>query len=401
MDKKPKIALQALIFWLVVGLLTGWYLSSVFHKDSTDEEARIINPADVDMDLFWDVWEVVQNDYIDAAEVDEEVQIYGAISGMINALGDAYSVFMDPEETEEFHVGLDGELEGIGAELTVRDGKLTIVSPLKNTPAEEAGVMPGDHIYLVDGEPTSEMTIWDAIMNIRGEPGTEVVLTMIRENVEEPFEIAIVREKIIVPSVEITFEETQDGDTIAHLAIYQFGEDTYSEFAVAVREILLEEADGIILDMRLNGGGYLDVSIEVLSEFFEDEVQAVIVKYRNGLNTIMYTEGNGQLSEIPTVVLIDEGSASASEIVAGALQDYDRAVLMGEQSFGKGSVQELTNLSGGSSLRLTIAKWYTPEDRSINEVGITPDVEIEMEFDALDTEDDIQYNTAFDYLDAL
>ena len=401
MTKKPKIALQALIFWLLIGLLAGWFLSSAFHNDPTDQEVSTLNPADVDMDLFWDVWEVVEEDYIDFEEISEEEQVYGAISGMINSLEDAYSVFMDPEETEEFHVGLDGELEGIGAELTIRDGRLTIVSPLKNTPAEEAGVLPGDHIYLVDGEPTSEMTIWEAIMNIRGEPGTEVVLTMIREGVDEPFEIPITRAKIDVPSVELTYEESADGDNIAHLAIYQFGDDTDKEFSTAVRQILLQEIDGIILDMRLNGGGYLDVSIEVLSEFFEDEVKGVIVKYRNGLNTIMYTEGDGQLTEVPLVVLIDEGSASASEIVAGALQDFDRAIVMGEQSFGKGSVQELTNLSGGSSLRLTIAKWYTPDDRSIDEVGITPDVEIEMEFADLDTENDIQYQAAFDYLDNL
>ncbi len=401
MSNKPGITIKALIFWLVIGLVIGWSLNAVFDNSSTNNETNIANPENVDMDLFWDVWELIQEDYIDIGEIAEEDQVYGAISGLVDSLEDPYSIFMDPEETEEFHVSLDGELEGIGAELTVRDGKLVIVSPLKDTPAEEAGILPGDHIYLVDGEPTSEMTIWDAIMKIRGEPNTEVVLTIIRDGIDDPFEVPIIRQTIHVPSVELSFEETEDGDNIAHLALYQFADDTYSEFSAAVREILLQEVDGMILDMRLNGGGYLDVSVEVLSEFFEDEVKAVVVKRRSGDNDIIYTEGKGQLTEVPIVVLIDEGSASASEIVAGAMQDYDRAIVMGEQSFGKGSVQELSNLSGGSSMRLTIAKWYTPDDRSIDDVGITPDTEIEMETTAMDTEDDIQFQAAFDYLDNL
>lgn len=399
MSSKPRVNIKALIFWLVIGFAIGWFGSNLVQDKIPSDGSDSSLSADLDMELFWDVWGTVENDYYDLAEIDEETQVYGAISGLVEALDDPYSVFMDPEDTEEFQIGLNGELEGIGAELTIRDGKLVIVSPIKDSPAEEAGILPGDQIYLVDGEPTSEMTIWEAIMNIRGEPGTEVILTIIREGVDEAFEVPITRDQIHIDSVELTFDETEDGDNIAHLAIYQFGEDTYTEFQEAMREILLSETDGIVLDLRLNGGGYLDVSIQILSEFFDEEVTAVIVKRRNGDNDVMYTSGSGQLADYPVVVLIDEGSASASEIVAGALQDYERAEVMGEQSFGKGSVQELTNLSGGASLRLTIAKWFTPNDRTIDEVGITPDVEIEMEFDAVDTEDDIQYESAVEYLD--
>ena len=246
--------------------------------------------------------------------------------------------------------------------------------------------------------PTSEMTLWEAIMNIRGEPGTEVVLTMEREGEEELIDIPITRAAITIPSVEVSFIEQND-KTLAHVAVYQFAENTYYEFYQALQAITLEGADGLVLDMRLNGGGYLDVSVEILSEFFEDEVKGVIVKRRDHqLQESMYTHGDGYLPELPLVVLIDEGSASAAEIVAGALQDHERAVIMGEQSFGKGSVQELSGLMDGSSLRLTIARWYTPDDRSIDESGITPDIIIDMEVAAIDNDDDLQLHSAFDYL---
>jgi len=343
---------------------------------------------------------MIDTDYVDFSSVEEEQQVYGAVSGMVESLGDPYSVFMTPEETEQFQSSLSGELEGIGAELTVRDGQLVIVSPLKDSPAEIAGVLTGDYIYEVDGEPTAEMTLWEAIMNIRGEVGSEVILTIVREGEAEPIEIPITRAAIQVPSVEVTYDEV-DGLTIGTVALYQFGDDTYNEFKDALRDLELNDADSMILDLRLNGGGFLDVSIDILGEFFADEVKGVIIKRRNEDNEIMYTQGDGMIADMPVVVLIDEGSASASEIVAGALQDFDRALLMGEQSFGKGSVQALSQLTDGSSLRLTIAKWYTPNDRTIHEVGITPDVLIEMETSEIDTENDVQHQAALDYLSEL
>ena len=271
----------------------------------------------------------------------------------------------------------------------MEEGKLIIVSPLKNSPAEEAGLLPGDYIYLVNGEPTGEMTIWEAIMLIRGEPDTVVNLTIFREGLEEPLEIPTTRQKIDVPSVELTYEE-YDRYNLAHLAIYQFGDDTYNEFEAAVRDILLEGPEGLVLDLRMNGGGYLDVSIDMLGEFFEDERTGVIVKRLNREDEILMTSGKGQLADLPMVVLIDGGSASASEIVAGALQDYERAIVMGEQSFGKGSVQELKDLNDGSSLRLTIAKWYTPLEQNIDHMGITPDIVVEVDRATADPEVDVQ-----------
>jgi len=396
-DRKPKGF--ALLIWALIGGLVGWQANALLDDDPslilTGNAAEA--QEETDLDLFWDVWSLLEQDYIEIDAVEDSSRVYGAIKGMVDSLGDPYTAFMDPEESTAFTQSLNSELEGIGAELTVRDGLLLVVAPLKDSPAEEAGVLPGDHIYLVDGEPTSEMSLWDAIMNIRGEPGSDVVLTMVREGEEDTLDITITRSKIHVPSIETTFVESE-GKTLAHVALYSFADDTYIEFLDAIREVQLEDADGMVLDLRLNGGGFLDVSIEILGEFFEDEVKGVIVKNGDGSNEILYTNGSGSIPDLPVVVLIDGGSASASEIVAGALQDHGRALLMGETSFGKGSVQELTDLMGGSSIRVTVAKWFTPKDRTIDKEGIEPDVSIEMEVVAIDSDEDVQLNAALDYL---
>lgn len=397
-SKTPKYL--AIAVWALIGAGIGWQANAWTGQDATLSLGSGNGEEEADLDLFWEVWRLLDEDYIEAEETPDEDRVYGAISGMVNALGDPYTAFMNPDEAKSFSQSLNSELEGIGAELTVREGKLVVVAPIKDSPAEEAGILPGDHIYMVNGLPTAEMSLWDAIMAIRGEPGTDVNLTIIREGAEEATDLTITRSKIHVPSIETSYEEV-NGKTLAHVAVYSFADETYLEFSDAIRDIQLQGADGMILDLRLNGGGFLDVSIEMLSEFFEDEVKAVVVKNGDGTNEIMYTLGQGDLTEIPLVVLIDEGSASASEIVAGALQDHGRAVLMGEKSFGKGSVQELTELMGGASIRITVAKWFTPKDRSIDHEGIAPDVLIEMDGVAVTPEEDTQLQAALDYLSEL
>ncbi|MBU0981802.1 S41 family peptidase [Patescibacteria group bacterium] len=399
---KPGITLRALFFWLIIGGLIGWQLNTAFTENTKITTLNFDNPSseDLDLDLFWDVWDAVKTSYVDIDEIQSNEEVYGAISGLVDALEDPYSSFMTPEETQTFHENLDNELEGVGMELSVRKGMLVVISPLKDTPAERAGIMPGDFIYMVDDKLTGEMTLFDAIMAIRGEAGTEVKLTVIREGEEDPLELKVIREKINVPSVTTSFQE-ENGKNIAIVALSQFGDTTTNEFMEALRQITLENADSMVLDLRLNGGGYLDVSVDLLSEFFTDKEKVVIVKRRNTENEFLYTKGNGRLTDIPLVVLIDEGSASASEIVAGAIQDYERGVIIGETSFGKGSVQELATLKDGSSLRLTVAKWYTPLDRGIDEIGITPDIQVDMEYKDIDTEDDIQLQSALDYLSNL
>lgn len=397
---------RALAF-LLIGAVVGWQANalegtSAGNAQSSDNGSQEGSSGDLDLGLFWDVNALVHTSYVDDTKLSNTDQLYGAISGLVESLDDPYSVFMSPEETESFNSSLNGELEGIGAELTEdENGNLMILSPLKDSPAQAAGLLPGDYIYMVDDQPTSEMDMWDAIMAIRGEEGTTVHLTLVREGVDEPIEVDIVRQEIRVPSVELTAVE-KDGKSIAHLAISQFGDDTYNEFEEAVRQIILDDPDGLIIDLRMNGGGYLKAAVQIASEFFSEEKTAVIIKYRDRDNEVTKTSGDGQLTDIPMVVLIDESSASASEILAGALQDYGRAHIMGEQSFGKGSVQELDELSDGSTLRLTVAKWFTPLDHSIDHVGITPDTVIENEgVVPSDPAADVQLQAAADYLAGL
>lgn len=396
--KEKSVNYKALIVWILIGFSFGWVSNGIFKTEMATGEIIISQDgsSSANLSLFWDVWSALEKSYVDTDKLNTQNQIYGAIGGMVNSLGDPYTVFMTPEETNSFHQSLGGELEGIGAELTVKDGLLMVISPLKGSPAEKQGLLPGDYIYMVDGKLTSDMTLFEAIKAIRGAPNTDVELTVVRKDSPEPIIMKITREKINVPSVELEYK-----DDIAVLSISQFGDSTYAEFEEAVSQLLLKPADGLVIDLRLNGGGYLDTSVEMMSEFFKDKVKAVIVKRRDQDNEIMYTKGNGKLTDIKLVVLINEGSASASEILAGAMQDYKRAVVMGVKSFGKGSVQELSSLSDGSSLRMTIAKWYTPNDRTIDHTGITPDTVVEMESSKIGTDEDTQLQTAIDYLKKL
>lgn len=250
---------------------------------------------------------------------------------------------------------------------------------------------------MIDGELSSELSMMEAIMKIRGPQGSEVHLSVYREGENDILEYTIIREEISIPSVAYR-TETRNNHSIGVISMYQFSSETSHEFLEAVRALELESMDGLVLDLRGNGGGYLQESVKVISEFFSDERKAVITKQRHKEDEILYTSGGGRLDKLPVLVLINEGSASASEIVAGALQDYKRATIMGTKSFGKGSVQEYLSLEDGSSLRLTIAKWYTPLDRTIHEKGIEPDVLVEMDTVHYETDQDVQMQKALAYL---
>ncbi len=387
--------------------LAGWQGSHYYYFASEhssrvpstrtpDSKLTIDNPKSVDMSLFWTVWQKIDSRYVNGDQIlDDQNFIYGSIKGLVNSLHDPYTVFMTPEETKEFEENLQGSLQGIGAELNVEDGFLVIVSPLKNSPAERAGLLPGDIIFLIDGETANEMSLFEAIMNIRGEKGTEVTLTIIRENVKEPFDVTIVRDDITIESV--TYELLEGN--IEYVSINQFSDNTGDEFDEAVGDILLNNPDGIILDLRYNGGGYLDIAVDIASEFISGNKPVVLLKTRNeDDNEIFYVDNKVRLPEIPLVVLVNKGSASASEILAGAIQDHKRGIIMGEQTYGKGSVQEIDVLEDGSSLRLTIAKWLTPSGRDIEEVGIMPDRVIELSPEDLENDIDSQLEEARTYL---
>ncbi len=360
----------------------------------TDQQTGQISSSDkVDMQLFWDVWSLLASKYVDPSVLDYKNMIYGSIRGMVYSLEDPYTTFLTPKENKDFQESMNGTLEGIGAELTLRDGMITVVSPLNGSPAKRAGLQPEDVILKVNGEDIMDFSLEQVVMKIRGPKGTKVKLTIGRKGQGEPFDMEIVRETININSVEWKMV----GD-IADIKLNQFGGKTKDEFTKAISEILLKRPEGIILDLRYNGGGYLDGAVDIASEFVE-KGKVVSVKKRNPEeDEVIYVTGKARIAKVPMVVLINKGSASASEIVAGAIRDNGRGTIIGETSFGKGTVQEVENLIDGSSLRITIAKWYTPNNVNISEVGIKPDIEVERSIEDIKADKDPQLDAALDYL---
>ncbi len=398
---------KLVVSFLLVASLSfgaGWQLTEQGVLGGAEEEDVVVQlpevdfgndlESEVDLGLFWKVWEEIGEKYINVEKLDQEVMVYGAIEGFVNSLNDPYTVFMTPTDTEEFLISLDGQLEGIGAELTVTDGLLTVVTPLKGSPAERAGILPNDVIYKIEGEDARDMTLMDAITIIRGEKGTTVNLTIVRESEDEAFDVSIVRDAIEVDSISV--ENLDSG--VVYIAVNQFNDKTEEQFSEAISDMILDEPEGLIIDLRFNGGGYLDISVEMLSHLLPNDEKAVIIRERNKEDEVQRTVSHSKLLNVPLVVLVNEGSASASEIVAGAIQDHERGVVMGTTSFGKGSVQEVEYFNDGSSLRLTIAKWLTPEERDIDEVGITPDIVLEISDEDIENQFDSQKQAAIDYL---
>jgi len=384
----------------IISLVLGWQLTAlgIFGAGNAETKSSlpILNEESrhgTDLDLFWTVWEKLENQYVDSDKINGETMVYGSIKGLVDSLSDPYTVFMTPDETKEFSSSLEGTLEGIGAQLTVKDKKLIIVSPLKNSPAEKAGLLAGDIIDKIEGKPASEMTLLDAVMNIRGEKGTTVIMTIIREN-NEPFNVSIVRDSIDIESVTV---EKLDGDLV-YLGVNQFNDKTNDEFGKAISELILDEPKGLIVDLRFNGGGYLDIAVELLSYLLPSGTDAVLIKEKGKEDNMLKTNGNPKLLKTPLVVLVNESSASASEILAGAIQDHQRGIIMGAKTFGKGSVQQVDTFSDGSSIRMTIAKWFTPNGRTINEVGLVPDMIVEATEEDFKNEKDPQKDAAINYL---
>jgi carboxyl-terminal processing protease len=351
---------------------------------------------DVDFGLFWEVWNMIQTEYADRP-VSEAQLFYGALEGLVSSLRDPYSVFMVPEDSEEFYDELGGKFEGIGAELSIKNNILTVVSPLKNSPAEKAGLKTNDKILKIDGEITEDMSISKAVDLIRGTKGTEVILSVFREKTSELIDIPIIRNTIKIISSQLYFEE-KNGQKIAVIELTNFNTDTDYLLSQNIVEILKENPDGIVLDLRGNPGGYIDQAVNIASHWIQKNKVVVSEKYNDDHQIIHKANGNAELAKFETVVLINSGSASASEILAGALGDYGLAQILGEQSFGKGSVQSVTPFDDGSSLRLTVARWYTPDGHEINGKGITPDIEIELTEEDWNGDKDPQLDRAFEIL---
>lgn len=351
------------------------------------------NNESVDFKLFWDVWRQVKDSYVEQP-VDERNLFYGAVSGIVNSLGDPYSVFLDPDDSKEFSSDLAGEFEGIGAEIGIRHDQLVIVSPLSDSPAQKAGLRTGDFILSIDDVDTFGMSLDEAVSRIRGKDGTTVRLTVYREGDESTQDYEIIRSVIHVDSVKWSYDEA---NSVATVEINQFIEDTQEELNTALNEIILKQPQGLILDLRNNPGGFLTTSIEVASKFINSGV-IVSEQFSDGSTHDYPATGFPQLVDVPMVVLVNGGSASAAEIVAGALQDYKRAILVGEKTFGKGSVQDFMQFSDGSILKVTVAKWLTPNGRSINHEGIVPDYEVKFTADNVNNDEDPQYDKALEVL---
>jgi len=352
-------------------------------------------PADLKQlfDPFWQSWDLVHDLYIDQP-VDDELMMQGAIKGMMDSLGDQHSSYMDPDQQRQANIEIDGGYEGIGAWVDATGEYLTIVSPMPGSPAEKAGLKPGDQIIAIDGE---DMTGIDGSLVIRkvlGPAGTSLTLTVFREGEPEPFDVTLERARIVIPVVE---HEILDGD-IAYIKLYSFSGNATEEFTAALKDLMDQEPLGLILDLRNNPGGERDTAVEITSQFIGEGV-IMYQEYGDGSRDTFEAVKGGLATDIPMVVLINKGSASGSEIVAGAIQDYERGTLVGTVSFGKGSVQNWIPLVNDQGLvRVTIARWLTPDGRTIHELGVEPDIEVENTEEDFLNELDPQLDKAIEIL---
>ena len=382
-------------FW--IGLQRGKSESASSAKIMPLENTLIINKnssADtLDFSLFWKVWDILKEKYVDSSKLDVQKLFYGAIKGMLAATGDPYTSFFNPEENKKFNEDITGSFEGIGAEVGIKGGVLTIIAPLEGDPAEKAGLRAGDKVIKIGDKNTSDMSIDEAVDMLHGKRGTEVKITIFREGEQDSREISIIRGVINVKSVK--FEE-KDG-SIAYLKISRFGESTFKEFGAALKQINKQETKGIVLDLRNDPGGYLETAVEVGSKMLPKGSVVVIEENGDGKQNKLLARGGDEFSGIKTVVLINEGSASASEILAGALRENrDNVTLVGKKSYGKGSVQEFLSLSNGTAMKVTVAKWLTPKGNQINEKGISPDAEVDLTADDYNNNRDPQLDKAME-----
>jgi len=349
-----------------------------------------------DLEILRKSWDVINKDY--AGDIpDKQTMVTGAARGLVAALGDPYTVFLDKEESSDFQGEMEGSFEGIGAEIGTRNQVLVVIAPLDGTPAAKAGVKAGDKILKIDDASTEGMRVDEAVKKIRGPKGTQVHITVIRGEAEdaEPMEFTLTRDKIDVKSVTWELKE----DKVAYIRLSAFLRDTTTEFDKAAREVVASKAEKIVLDLRSNPGGYLDSSVEIAGYFMPRKSLVVTEDYgavNKSKNKEHVTSGNEALAGYPLVILTNEGTASAAEILAGALKDNRGVKLVGKKTFGKGSVQEVEKLPGGSSIKVTVAKWLTPKGININKEGLAADIEENLSKDAPD--EDTQLKKALEVL---
>lgn len=336
-------------------------------------------PVDVDFAPFWETWQILQEKFVPASTTDiatNQEKVWGSIQGLASSLGDPYTVFLPPVENEIFESDVRGNFEGVGMEVALRDGVLTVVSPLKGTPAYKAGIKSGDKIIKIDGKSTYNTSVDESVALIRGKKGTAVVFSIVREGVEEPLEISVLRDVIDIPTIDTQLRS----DGVFVISLYNFSASSPELFRKALREFIDSRTDKLVLDLRGNPGGYLEAAISMASWFLPSGKIVVQEDFGTKQEKTIYRSSGYDIfnDKLKFVILIDGGSASASEILAGALREHNIAKLVGAKTFGKGSVQQLIPITPETSLKVTIAHWLTPEGRSISQSGIEPDVAVKI-----------------------
>lgn len=380
MQKQRIILVLAVIVALAIGFGGGfWYehsriapadsiVTQVTNQDTGQAKA-------VDFSLFWQVWDKLHERFVDSDKLDAQKLVYGAISGMVAAAGDPYTAFFEPVTSKKFQEEVSGAFSGVGMEIGERNNAVTVIAPIKDSPAMRAGVKSGDIVLKIDGTSTDGMTVDEAVNRIRGKQGTTVTLTFAREGVTAPIELTLTRDTIHVPAVDWKMLDNK----VAYLQIMSFNANVDSEFVTAANELQAAGAERLIIDLRDNPGGLLDSAVNLAGWLLPSDSLVVQERYGNGVVDQMRADGNAKLAKLPTIVIMNGGSASAAEILAGALHDIRNIPLVGEKSFGKGSVQQLESFYNGSSLKVTVAKWLTPNGVNISATGIAPTVEVKLD----------------------
>lgn len=349
-----------------------------------------------DFSPFWKVWNTINEKYPGASKTTDQEKIYGAISGLVDSLNDPYTTFFKPDETKYFQDEIAGNFSGIGMEVGIKDKVLTVIAPLKNTPAYRANIKSGDKILKINNTITSDLTVEQAVKLIRGPRGTSVTLTILREKNADPIEVKIVRDTINIPTLDTELRS----DGIFVIKLYSFSSNSANLFRNAIRQFALAKTDKLLLDLRGNPGGYLDASVEMASWFLPEGKVILTEDYGTDKKSTVYRSRGYNIfnDKLKFIILIDGGSASASEILAGALRDHSRAKLVGSKSFGKGSVQEVVDITKDTILKITVAKWLTPNGDTLAEKGLVPDYVVELTKEDIENKKDPQMEKAVELL---
>ena len=397
MRSKLKNIGLTLVMLAILGAVFGTGLYVGVQMPAESKIAGLINKQptapiadDVSFAPFWQAWSIIEQKYVDREKLNHQTMMYGAVSGLLDSIGDPYTMFFPPRENKEFQNEIKGEFEGVGMEVGIRKNILTVISPLKGTPAEKAGILPGDKIVRIDDTSSADLSIEEAVRLIRGPRGSVVKLTVLHNGDEQPTIISVTRGVITIPTIDVestaaTFAKVGENETkkiaedpeVFVIRLYNFSESSAFRFRDALRRMISENKKELILDLRNNPGGYLESAVDMASWFLPQGKTVVTEQYgQQGSERVHRSYGYNVFKELKMVILVNQGSASAAEILAGALRDHGIAQLIGEKTFGKGSVQELIPLTSETSLKVTIAKWVTPKGQALSEGGLEPDIAV-------------------------